>query len=70
MQGVSKLMQTILKGDFQQKLRGGFHIIFCSKPLPLQVTPSKVRGVAVGGNNARFGYNLEEKGFCTKQKII
>ena len=45
MQGVSKLMQTILKGD---KLRGVFHIVFCSKPLPLQVTPSKVRAEAVG----------------------
>ena len=42
---------------FQQKLRGIFHIIFCSKPRPLQVTPSKVRGAAVGGNNARFGCN-------------
>ena len=53
-------MQTILKGDFSSKIKGGvFHIIFCSKPLPLQVTPSKVRGAAVGGNNARFGCDLE-----------
>ena len=44
----------------QNILRGVFHIIFCSKPLPLQVTPSKVRAAAVGGNNARFGCNLEE----------
>ena len=46
-------MQNILRRDFSAKIKGGlFHIIFCSKPLPLHVTPFNVRVAAVGGNNA------------------
>ena len=59
-------MQTILKGDFSAKIKGGLSYNFLFKTPPLQVTPSKIRGAAVGGNNARFGYNLEVKGFWTK----
>ena len=54
---------------FQQKLRGVLHIIFCSKPLPLQVTPSKVSAAAVGGNNDRFGCNLEGKEGALNKKL-
>ena len=61
----NKIFQRVI---FQQKLRGVFHIMFCSKPLSLQATPSKVRGAAVGGNNARFGCNFGGRGF--EQKII
>ena len=65
MQGVSKLMRNILKGDFSAKNKGclSYIVIFCSNALPLQVIPAKVRGAAVGGNNTRFGCNLEGKGF-------
>ena len=56
-------MQTILIGDFSAKIKGCLLYDFCSKPIPLQVTPFKDRGAVVGGNNARFGCNLEVKGF-------
>ena len=48
---------------FQQKLRGVFHIIFCSKPLPLQVTVKSsiftpygcaLDGVVEGGLNKKL----------------
>ena len=63
MQGVSKWMQNILRGDFLTKIKGCLSYNFLFKTPPPQVTPSKVRGAAVGGNNARFGCSLEVKGF-------
>ena len=42
-------------------------MIFCSKPLSVQVTPSKVRVAAVGGNNARFGCKLVGNGVLNKK---
>ena len=64
MQGVSKLMRNILRGDFSAKIKGGFfHIIFCSKPLPLQVA-AKSSIVTPYGCSPNFSWcNLEWKGF-------
>ena len=48
---------------FQQKLIGDFHIIFCSKSLPLQVT-AKSSIVTPYGCISNFRWcNLEGKGF-------
>ena len=45
MQSVSKLKRNILKGDFQQKLRGVVYIIFFKTPSPPSYRPLKLGGV-------------------------
>ena len=56
-------MQNILRGDYSAKLRGVFHIIFCSKPLPLQVTPFKLRAAAEGVTMIDLAVTWRGRGF-------
>ena len=47
-QGVFKLMQNILKGDFSAKIKEGFHLIFLFKtPSPPSYSPLKLGGKIV-----------------------
>ena len=67
MQGVSKLMRNILRGDFSANIMECLSIIFRSNPLPLQVT-DKSSMFTPYGCNRKDGVTWRGRGF--EQKII